>query len=215
MPTTVAEVLDDLKDGEAVSKLTGMVTQVHADRLKPAQRSGKNGMFWGAFLPVSIRADNRVVDVIIYWPVSKEGVLEAPADLIRGGMELKVLSGKVDGGKAKPPDKGGGFWPNSVSCKLSDIRLDGAETPPQATTAGQAVSPPASGEIVAPAASQAVSQPKPSLPPKNQAQAVGFMVSAWDSLAASLGSAAPPPTSEDLAHMVGILTQGYLQGRIE
>jgi len=44
---------------------------------------------------------------------------------------------------------------------------------------------------------------------------VGFMVSAWDSLAVSLASSAPVPDSADLAHMVGILTQGYLQGRIE
>lgn len=213
MPTTVQEVLDDLKDGEAVSKLTGMVTAVHADRLKPAQKSGKNGLFWGAFLPVSIRAENRVVDVIIYWPVSKDGVLEASADLIRGGMELKVLSGKVGGGKAKPPDKGGGFWPNSVSANLADIRLDGAETPPGVTIHGQGGPTPASGEIGPPAASQG--QSRPSLPPKSQAQAVGFMVSAWDSLAVSLASSAPQPTSEDLAHLVGILTQAYLQGRIE
>jgi len=217
MPTTVAEVLDDLKDGEAVSKLSGLVTAVHADRLKPAQRSGRNGLFWGAFLPVSIRADNRVVDAIIYWPVSKDGVLEAPADLIRGGMELKILSGKVLGGKAKPPDAGGGFWSNSVACDLANVRLDGAETPPQATNAGRAVSPPASGEIGAPAASQTQSsaQARPSMPPKSQAAAVGFMVSAWDSLSASLASTGTQPESADLAHMVGVLTQAYLQGRIE
>lgn len=211
MPTTVAEVLDDLKDKEAVAKLTGMVTAVHFDRLKPTQKQGQKGNYWSAFLPVTIRADNRSVDVNITWPVSKDGHLEGfPADLIRGGMELKVLSGQVGAGKAKPE---GGFWPNSVWAKLQDIRLDGAETPPGITSAGQAVSPPASGEIVAPAASQA--QARPSLPPKTQAQAVGFMVSAWDSLSVSLASSGPNPTSEDLAHMVGVLTQAYLQGRIE
>lgn len=210
MPTTVQEVLHDLKDKGTVSMLTGMVTAVHTDRLKPAQKQGQKGSYWSAFLPVSIRADNRVVDVNITWPVSKDGSLEAPADLIRGGMELKVLSGQVSAGKAK---QDGGFWPNSVWAKLHDIRLDGAETPPGATNAGQAVSPTASGEIGAPAASQG--QARPSLPPKSQAQAVGFTVSAWDSLAVSLASSAPQPTSEDLAHMVGILTQGFLQGRIE
>lgn len=211
MPTTVAEVLDDLKDKEAVAKLTGLVTAVHFDRLKPTQKQGQKGSYWSAFLPVTIRADNRAVDVNITWPVSKDGHLEgAPADLIRGGMELKVLQGQVGAGK---PKQEGGHWPNSVWAKLADIRLDGAETPPGVTNAGPAVSPPAPGEIVAPVASQA--QARPSLPAKSQGAAVGFMVSAWDSLAASLGSAAPPPTSEDLAHMVGILTQAYLQGRIE
>jgi len=217
MPTTIPEVLDELRDGEAVSKLVGMVTQVHADKLKPAQRTGKNGLFWGAFLPVSIRADNRVLDVLVYWPVSKEGVLEAPADLIRGGMELKVLSGKVSGGKAKPPDKGGGNWPNSVSANLADIRLDGAETAPQATNACQAVSPPAQAAQGAPAASQApAAQARPSLPPKSQAAAAGYVAQAWDLLHQAIASGqSPPPTSADLAHLVGILLTGWLQGRIE
>lgn len=211
MPTTVAEVLDDLKDKEAVAKLTGLVTAVHADRLKPTQKQGQKGSYWSAFLRVDIRADNRVCSVNVNWPVSKDGSLEAPADLIRGGMELKVLSGQVAAGKAK---QDGGHWPNSVWAKLNDIRLDGAETPPGATIGSQGGPTPASGEIGPPAASQG--QARPSLPPKSQAAVVGFMCQAWDMLYQGIGSGeALPPTSEDLAHMVGILTQAYLQGRIE
>lgn len=216
MPTTVAEVLDDLKDKEAVSKLTGLVTVVHADRLKPTQKQGQKGSYWSAFLPVTIRDDNRSVDVNITWPVSKDGHLEgSPADLIRGGMELKVLSGQVSAGK---PKQDGGHWPNSVWTKLADIRLDGAATPPGVTSASPAVSPPAPGEIGPPAAPQAQTsaQARPSLPVRTQAQAVVFACQAWDMLHQGIASGESlPPTSEDLAHLVGILTQGYLQGRIE
>lgn len=215
MPTTVQEVLEELNDKEAVAKLSGLVTTVHADRLKPTQRKGQRGeQYWSAFLPVDIRADNKVCTVNINWPVSKDGVIEQPADLIRGGMELKVLSGSVSAGKEKPPDKGGGFWPNSVWAKLQDIRLDGAETPPGATISGQGVANPASGASGAPAASQG--QARPSVPPKSQGQAVGFAAQSWDLLFATIGSGqSTPPDAAALAHLVGIMLNAYLQGRIE
>lgn len=214
MPTTsAAEILDQLKDKEIVVNFTGLVTATYPQRLKPEQKQGQNGAYWSAFLPVTVKEGGRDVNVNINWPC-KGGNPEFPADIIKGGMELRVTMGNAASGKRKDD---GTSWPTSVWAKLQDIRLDGAETAPQATNAGQAVSPPAQAAPGAPAASQApAAQARPSLPPKSQAAAAGYAAQMWDLLYQAIASGqSPPPTSADLAHLVGILLTGWLQGRIE
>lgn len=217
MPTTVSEVLDELKDKEAVAKLTGLVIGVHANRFVPKQKQstqGKGGTYWSAFLPVTIRGDNRVVDVNITWPVSKEdGSPLEPLGLIQTGMELKVLQGNVSEGR---PKDDGGKWPNAVWTKLSDIRLDGAESAP----AGNGVPAPTSPPSQAPASPGAppVAQ-KPAGPVRTFSQVQGFIVSMWEEISTGIPAEPvggfPAPSSEDLAHLVGIALTGYLNGRIE